>query len=88
MRLEDDDMFCLASNAVIWQLSAPDCARAPDTAKLRHVLAVAAPVLYQTAVRMLAVTDAFRFSTFLEIALLLAYESADNCKCSNCSSHV
>ncbi|KAL0902679.1 hypothetical protein ABMA27_000498 [Loxostege sticticalis] len=79
MRLEDDDLFTLVSNALIWQLSAPDCVRGAGTAHLRHVLAAAVPVLYQTTVRMLAVANAHRFPTFLEIALLLACESVENC---------
>lgn len=80
MRLEDDDLFTLVSNALIWQLSAPDCVRGAGTAHLRHVLAAAVPVLYQTTVRMLAVANAHRFPTFLEIALLLACESVENCE--------
>ncbi|RVE53104.1 hypothetical protein evm_002201 [Chilo suppressalis] len=79
MRMEDGDLFILVSKAMMWQLSAPDQCRGPGVARLRVVLAAAGPVLIHTAVRMLAVTDAHRFPTFLEIALLLASDSADNC---------
>ncbi|CAG9782044.1 unnamed protein product [Diatraea saccharalis] len=77
--MEDDVLFDLVSNAMIWQLSAPDSSRGPGTAHLHIVLAAAGPVLIHTAVRMLAVADSHRFPTFLEIAFLLANDNADNC---------
>lgn len=80
MRLEDDHLFDLVSNATIWQLAAPDALRGPGTAQLRHTLAAAASVLHQTVSRMLAVTTAHRFSTFLTIALVLACHSVENCE--------
>lgn len=85
MRLEEDELFDLVSDAIIWHLAAPDVIRGKGTAQHRHTLAAATSVLYQTVSRMLAVTTAHRFPTFLTIALLLACESVENCKifCSN-----
>lgn len=80
MRLENDSLFDLVSNAIIWQLAAPDSLRGPGAAQLRHTMAAAGSVLHQTVSRMLAVTTAHRFPTFLTIALLLACYSVENCK--------
>ncbi|KAJ0183695.1 hypothetical protein K1T71_000118 [Dendrolimus kikuchii] len=79
MRLEDDKHFNLVSKAILWHLSAPDTARGHGAAQLRHTLAAAAPVLYQTVVRILAVTSSKRFPTFLEMALILACDTVENC---------
>ncbi|KAM3968388.1 uncharacterized protein ACR2FA_004032 [Aphomia sociella] len=79
MRLDDDDLFDLVSKGIIWQLSVPDLKRGNFAAQLRHTLAAAGPVLHQTIVRMLAVTNSHRYPTYLEVALILACDNVDNC---------
>ncbi|XP_059059905.1 uncharacterized protein LOC131853107 [Achroia grisella] len=78
-QIADEDQFDLVSKGILWQLSAPDHARGRGATQLRHTLAAAAPVLYQTIVRMLAVSTSHRYSTYLEVALLLACDNVDNC---------
>ncbi|CAH2035435.1 unnamed protein product, partial [Iphiclides podalirius] len=78
MRLEDDFNFDLVSQALDWHLSSPNSKRPSGTVKLNHTLA-AATDLCETAVRMLSLSTVHRFATFLEIALLLAYDNVDNC---------
>lgn len=80
MRTEDDDIFDLATKALMWQLSAPDSKRGNDAAKLEHILAASAKVLYQTAARMLAIATPHRFPAYLDIVFLLACDSVDNCE--------
>ncbi|XP_026759124.2 uncharacterized protein LOC113518411 [Galleria mellonella] len=79
MQVPNDDVFDLVSKGLIWQLSAPDQIRGHGAAQLRHTLAAAAPVLYQTVVRMLGVSTLHRYPTYLEVALLLACDNVDNC---------
>lgn len=81
--MEDDGLFKIVSDAILWHLSAPDKLRGVDTLQLRHALAAAAPALQQTTVRMIAVATSARFPTFLEIALLLACDTMDNCELEN-----
>ncbi|XP_062526068.1 uncharacterized protein LOC101745636 isoform X2 [Bombyx mori] len=77
--LEEDDLFNTVSRGIIWHLSTPDVLRKQGSVHLRHTLAAAVPVLFNTVVRMLAVAKSSRFGTFLELALLLAYDTSDNC---------
>ncbi|CAH1647817.1 unnamed protein product [Spodoptera littoralis] len=79
IELEDETLFDIVAAAVIWHLTAPDKMRGPGTVHLRHSLTAAAPVLRQTTVRMLAIARSHKFPIFLEIALLLAYDTAENC---------
>lgn len=79
LRLEDDELFELVSKAMRWQLSAPDARRGAGAVRTRQALAAAAPVVSQTIVRIIAVCSAYRFPTFLDIALFLACDSAENC---------
>lgn len=76
--MEDDQMFMVAARGLCWQLSAADEERGSGTAR-RHQVLAAATTLYQTAARMLALASDRRFSTYLDIALLLAWPSDDNC---------
>ncbi|XP_063893252.1 uncharacterized protein LOC135117630 [Helicoverpa armigera] len=80
IKIEDDKLFDVVSKAIIWHLSAPDDLRGPGTVALRYSLLAGAPVLRETTVRMLAVASSHRFPTFLEIALLLACDTVENCK--------
>ncbi|XP_072930307.1 cilia- and flagella-associated protein 69-like isoform X2 [Epargyreus clarus] len=77
--LEEDEHFGMVSEAIIFNLSAPDRVRGLDAAPQRYVLEAAASVLDQTIARMLAVTRSSRFPTFVILALLLASDSVDNC---------
>ncbi|XP_045510297.1 uncharacterized protein LOC123705525 [Colias croceus] len=79
MQIQDDDLFDLVSKGLLWQLSAPDALRGNGAAQLRHTLSAAGPFLYVTIVRMLAISTSHRFPTFLQMALLLACDSVDNC---------
>ncbi|CAH0578431.1 unnamed protein product [Chrysodeixis includens] len=79
IRSEDEELFNIVSEALLWHLSAPDKLRGMKTLQLRHSLAAAAPALRQTTVRMIAVATTPRFPTFLEIAFLLACDTMDNC---------
>ncbi|XP_047040831.1 uncharacterized protein LOC124645124 [Helicoverpa zea] len=79
IKIEDDKLFDVVSKAIIWHLSAPDDIRGPGTVALRYSLLAGAPVLRETTVRMLAVASSHRFPTFLEIALLLACDTVENC---------
>ncbi|XP_047523680.1 uncharacterized protein LOC125062135 [Pieris napi] len=78
IQLADDELFDIVSRALIWQLSTPDVKR-HGAAQLRHTLAAAPLYLYQTLVRMLCLSSHHRYPTFLQAALLLAYDSTDNC---------
>lgn len=80
MRIEDDDIFDLVAKALIWQLSAPDSKRGNGAARLQHIVAASAKVLYQTVARMLAIATPHRFPAYLDIVFLLACYSVDNCK--------
>lgn len=80
MRTEDDDIFDLVTKALIWQLSAPDSKRGSGSARLQHILAASAKVLYQTVTRMLAIATPHRFPAYLDIVFLLACDSVENCE--------
>ncbi|KAG6454112.1 uncharacterized protein LOC115446035 [Manduca sexta] len=79
MRLEDDYFFDLVSKGILWQLAAPDDFRKQGAVPSRYILTAAAPVIHQTTVRMLAVSTSHRYPTFLNIALILAWNSMENC---------
>lgn len=78
--MESDDLFDLVSEAIIWQLCAPDSLRGHGAAQLRHTLAAGAPVLHEAAVKMISVATTHRFPTILEIALMLACDSVESCE--------
>ncbi|XP_048005899.1 uncharacterized protein LOC125241447 isoform X1 [Leguminivora glycinivorella] len=77
--LEEDELFTIVSDALLWHLSAPDPRRPSNALQRRATLLAGAPVLYHAAARMLAVTDSNRFPTFLKMSLLLAAASQENC---------
>ncbi|CAG9557986.1 unnamed protein product [Danaus chrysippus] len=84
VRVEDEDMFELVSRGLLCQLSArPRQARsahAESGVSLRHaLLAAASPALYRVIVSTLAVASPTRFPAFLQIALILASASPQNC---------
>ncbi|XP_013184784.2 uncharacterized protein LOC106130482 [Amyelois transitella] len=79
MRAEDDEIFSLVSKGLLYQMSAPDSIRGHGAAQVRHTLAAGAPVLIQTAVRMLAVATPSRFPTFLQLCLVIGCDDADIC---------
>ncbi|XP_049885473.1 uncharacterized protein LOC126380249 [Pectinophora gossypiella] len=79
MRLEDDELFELVAEGLLFQLSAPDSKRGHGSAQLRHTLAAAKNVLIDTVARMIAVAKPSRYPAYLEIAFLLACDSVDNC---------
>ncbi|KAH9636475.1 hypothetical protein HF086_002175 [Spodoptera exigua] len=79
IELQDDDLLDVVAAALLWHLSAPDTIRGQATVQLRHSMAAAAPVLVQSTVRMIAIAEPRRFAIFLEIALLLAFDTAENC---------
>lgn len=80
MSAEDDDIFDLVANALIWQLSVPDSKRSLGSARQQHILAASAKVLYQTVARMLAIATPHRFPAYMYIVFLLACDSVDNCE--------
>ncbi|CAH0703764.1 unnamed protein product [Spodoptera exigua] len=79
IELQDGDLLDVVAAALLWHLSAPDTIRGQATVQLRHSMAAAAPVLLQSTVRMIAIAEPRRFAIFLEIALLLAFDTAENC---------
>ncbi|KAF9797909.1 hypothetical protein SFRURICE_016553 [Spodoptera frugiperda] len=79
IHMDDDVLFDVVAGALIWHLSAPDKLRGQGTVQLRHTLAAAAPVLRQTTVRMMAIANSRKFPIFLEISILLACDTAENC---------
>ncbi|XP_013145870.1 PREDICTED: uncharacterized protein LOC106109021 isoform X2 [Papilio polytes] len=78
VRLEEDDIFDIVSNALIWHLSYPDFLRKNGQIRQSHTF-VAATGLCETVVRMLSLSTNRRFPTFLEIALLFACDNVDIC---------
>ncbi|KAJ8737618.1 hypothetical protein PYW08_000213 [Mythimna loreyi] len=79
IRVDQHDHFDFVSNAMLFHLSAPDSVRGPGTVHQRHTLVAAAPVLRVTIVRMVAVANNHRFPTFLDLVLLLACDTEENC---------
>ncbi|KAJ8737357.1 hypothetical protein PYW07_000628 [Mythimna separata] len=79
IRLDDRAQFDIVSNAILYHLCAPDSVRGPGTVQQRHALTAAAPVLRVTIVRMIAVANNHRFPTFLDIVLILACNTEENC---------
>ncbi|XP_075990592.1 cilia- and flagella-associated protein 69-like isoform X2 [Anticarsia gemmatalis] len=78
MRVEEDHLFDLVSMALTWHLSAPDKARGKGALQLRHTLS-AASILTQVVSRMIAIASPYKFPTFMNLALLLACDTVDNC---------
>ncbi|XP_063394218.1 uncharacterized protein LOC134679259 [Cydia fagiglandana] len=77
--MEEDELFAVVADALMWHLSAPDTRR-PADALPRHVtMLAAAPTLYHAAARMLAVASSNRFHIYLQLSLLLATASQENC---------
>ncbi|XP_063546380.1 uncharacterized protein LOC134754180 [Cydia strobilella] len=77
--MEEDELFAVVSDALLWHLSAPDARRPAHALPRRATLLAAAPTLYHAAARMLAVASSNRFPTFLQMSLLLAAASQENC---------
>ncbi|XP_026500645.2 uncharacterized protein LOC113404100 [Vanessa tameamea] len=78
IRLEEDQLFDYVARGLIWQLSAGDADRDTGAAPLHVMLRAAGPALH-TVVHMLALSSSHRFPAFLEIALLMACDSAEYC---------
>ncbi|XP_063634003.1 uncharacterized protein LOC134804733 [Cydia splendana] len=77
--MEEDELFAIVADALLWHLSAPDARRPADALPRRVTLLAAAPTLYHAAARMLAVASSNRFPTYLQMNLLLAAASQENC---------